>query len=85
MEWTHQHYDKLAARYFNLDGAILYLLFYAFLFFLGVLELRAASRVPDKFYGYAGTLTLLLGVFGIFHAWQVIRAVARQLSGSPRQ
>lgn len=81
MEWMHRHYEKFAAK-FNLDGAICYLLAYAFLLFLGVLELRLASRTADKFYEYAGTITVVLGVFGIFHAWQVIRAVARQLSGS---
>lgn len=83
MEWTRRYYDR-SARNFNLDGAICYLLFFAFMLFLGVTELKAASRTSDSFYGYAGSVTVLGGALGIFHAWQVIRSVVRRLQSEAR-
>jgi len=84
MERLRIYYDNFAARYFTLNRAILYILFYAFMCFLGVSELKLYVRNDDGFYLYFGGFALLLGIFGIFHGAQVIHAVVRRLVAEAR-
>jgi hypothetical protein len=79
-----ERYDRLSKN-FSLNSGILYLLSFALPCFLAAFEGNLGSRNHDSLW-YAGAITLLIGVIGILHAVQIIRAVVRRLvaeSSSP--
>jgi len=67
MERIRRYYDDFAARWFSLNGAILYLLFYAFFCFRGFFELVVVRRGygADRSFSW---IFLFLGLFGMLHA-----------------
>lgn len=73
-------YDRYARRWrFTLGGAVAYTAGYPLLICLGLLQIRAfLGRRGESFYPYFGPVMLALGIFGIFHGIQVIRAVRRR-------
>jgi hypothetical protein len=74
------YYDRFAQRKgWTLVGASVYTSTYGVLIALGLLQLQALyGNGGDSFYLYMAPLSLLVGVVGILHGAQVIRAVRRQ-------
>jgi len=77
MESLRNFYDRFALK-FELNGAILYLLLFVLLCGLGVLQTRHWARVHDETDLVLGFCSQFIGIVGIFHAAQVIRAVVRR-------
>ncbi len=84
MERIHRWYDNFAARHFTLNGAILYILFYALMCFNGAFDLRSAVQKDDPINLFLVGLIFLLGFIGMVHGAQVIHAVVRRLVAEAR-
>jgi hypothetical protein len=68
---------------FSLRGATLYVLFFAFILFLGVLELRKTFEPGDHFYAYSGALTVFIGMIGILHSIRILHGVIHRGKSDP--
>lgn len=72
-----QRYERFSEN-FTPTKALMYLLFYVFMSYIGVLEILKSFNANDQFYKYSGLITFLIGATGLFHAVQVFRAVMRR-------
>ncbi len=80
MSRMQAYYDRFSQRWgFSLTGAVVYTSAYAFIFCLDLLQLHAhLEHRGEPFYIYSWSIFMLLGIVGVFHGIQVIRAVRRQ-------
>jgi hypothetical protein len=83
MERVRRYYDNFATRSFKtLNGAIAYEVFYCFFCSWGLYVLLGHGRADGGHWSYVGMGAVSVGAFGIFHAAQVIHAVARRLAAA---
>ena len=74
------YYDRFAQRAgWTLRGVSVYTLTYGVLIALGVFQIQALfENRGESFYLYSAPLSLLVGIIGILHGFQLIRAVRRR-------
>jgi hypothetical protein len=79
-----QHYYDRLARSFTLNWAIGFVVVWTLYFCLGAAQIFFSFlRGHDPFYLYVGPFNMLLGAAGVFHGWQIIRAVVRRITIQP--
>jgi hypothetical protein len=66
------------SRRFSLRRAIGHTAVYAFLILFGFLQLDSAVSRPDSYFLFSGPLILTIGILGVFHGLERVRAVERR-------
>ena len=84
MQRVRRFYDRICSQ-FTIENGLLYLVLSVLNFCLAALNIRGSFRTHEAFDQYFGAVAFVMGAIVLFHAIQVLRAVARRNREDGRQ